>query len=242
MSPVLSSSKPLARQDGVGSTVSLSKKYQISSIVRIFFARMFDIILSSLIPLVLDFTNRFWNLSLTITFVIMVLVTLSILIIYFILIPYFWQGQTCGKFLLRIKLVNSKNLWKFRYLITREVFIIFIPWIIQITCNLIIALVFKLNLSKVVADDNTHPAALIILRSSTAFYFFWFLGLTLAVAFDDKHQFFIDHKNNIFIVNTKQISPPRQPLSTTPPVSVVKNHIHLQEHQPGTISDDDLSF
>ena len=211
---------------------SHSVKLSLAKTSKIIFARFLDLVLSSLVPLVFSFTDKYfgipmwggWGLSAGITFLV--------LLVYFVVIPYYNQGQTIGKYLLSIKLISKTNSWKVFFFIAREGMIIFIPWMIALLVNMSLLLVFNRNLATLVANQTQNNIALLVLRLSFVFYLLWFSGLALAVTFDPHKQFFVDHYFQLFLVaKTEQpCTVPNHKIKER--TKLISNHYHKM-NMPG---------
>lgn len=216
-------------------SVQLEKKrYEISSTSRICLARALDIVLSSVPLFALGLTMKFWGQGQWWAGLIMIVVAAIFLISYFVVVPYFWQGRTFGKVILRLRLVQRFDHMRWRDLWYRELIIIFIPWLLQLTLNLILDLAYGVNLGLLFQTTKAAPVAYFLLRAATVFYFLWYLGLIFGVAFDPHHQLFCDRQLKIYICRWNEMTAikpqPQQPLSKSP-----LKHVHLGTDQPGNI-------
>lgn len=219
------------------------EEYQLHQLARplsVIFVRFFDIILANLIPLVLTLTMKYWGRVQTIWAPILVIsVTFVIFFLYFVLIPYFWDGKTIGKFCFQIKLVTNEAKLKLAVIFTRELFIIFLPWFVVLLTNLSLSLIFEVSLIDLFRTTNKNPIALIIIRTITTIYFLWYLGLIFGLVLNPNHQILFDCHFNLFIVKKNPI-PKKTPTVPKKLITRKTKHIHLQENQPGNISDEIL--
>ncbi|ELL44447.1 hypothetical protein SMIPMB4A_v3c6960 [Spiroplasma melliferum IPMB4A] len=214
--------------------------HQLARPVRVIFARFFDIILASLIPLALTLTMKYWDQARTIWAPILVIgITFVLFFLYFILIPYFWDGKTIGKFCFQIKLVTSETKLKLAVIFTRELFITFLPWFVVLLTNLSLNLIFKVSLSDLFRATNKNPIALIIIRTITTIYFLWYIGLIFGLVLNPNHQILFDRHFHLFTVKKNPISK-KEPKEPKKLITRKTKHIHLQENQPGNISDEIL--
>ncbi len=222
--------------------------YNLAKTWKIILARIFDLFLSSIIPIILTFIffikpskNKIDNY-----FVfpfLLLLIGFICLIIYFLIIPYFGNSKTLGRLIFGILLYHENKI-KFKHIFIREIFIIFIPWFIGITTNLLCCLIFKINIGKEL-DNNSNNIAqnspvIWILKFTSTFYFIWYFIMIISIIFDKKNQVFYDYKMKIFMLskvskiefiknkNNKEINREKNP------------HIHLSIDQPGNINRDAL--
>ncbi|WP_424526857.1 RDD family protein [Spiroplasma endosymbiont of Glossina fuscipes fuscipes] len=208
--------------------------------LRVIFVRFLDIILASLIPLVLTLTMNYWDAQRTVWAPIVVIgITFLLFFCYFVLLPYFWDGKTVGKFLFQIKLVNTEEKLKLGVIFSRELFIIFLPWFIVLLTNLSLNLIFHVNLGDLFRTTNKNPVTIIVIRIVTTTYFLWYLGLIFAVALNPNHQILFDRHFHLFNVKTKPIVKKQKKVSKKP-ITRATQHVHLQKDQPGNISDEVL--
>ncbi|QED24234.1 RDD family protein [Spiroplasma citri] len=213
--------------------------HQLARPVRVIFARFFDIILASLIPLALTLTMKYWDQARTIWAPILVIgITFVLFFLYFILIPYFWDGKTIGKFCFQIKLVTSETKLKLAVIFTRELFITFLPWFVVLLTNLSLNLIFKVSLSDLFRATNKNPIALIIIRTITTI-FLWYIGLIFGLVLNPNHQILFDRHFHLFTVKKNPISK-KEPKEPKKLITRKTKHIHLQENQQGNISDEIL--
>ncbi|AHF60758.1 hypothetical protein P344_01850 [Spiroplasma mirum ATCC 29335] len=215
--------------------------HQLSRPLRIIFARFLDLILSSIIPLVLSLTMRQWNPNHNVWApIVAIIATFIIFFFYFVIIPYVWTGKTLGKWLMRITLVTTNNKLRMNVIFTRELFIIFIPWFVELIFNFVFDVIFKVNLGEILAGrSETSQIASIVMKIVTTFYFLWYLGLVFGVYLNKNHQILFDKHFNLFIVKIKpnQVKKPKKKREA---ITRNKEHVHLKRDQPGNISDEAL--
>ncbi|WP_425380313.1 RDD family protein [Spiroplasma endosymbiont of Stenodema calcarata] len=214
--------------------------HQLARPLRVILIRFFDIIIASLIPLILTLTMHYWDQNRTIWAPIVVIgVTFLLFFCYFVLLPYFCDGRTVGKFLFQIKLVNTEQKLTLAVIFTRELFITFLPWFVVLLTNLSLNLIFHINLGDLFRTTNKNPVAIIIIRIVTTTYFLWYLGLIFALILNPNHQILFDRYFHLFNVKTKPIVK-KQKKSVKKPITRENQHIHLKKDQPGNISDEIL--
>ena len=215
----------------------LTIDYNISNSARIIFARFFDFVLSSIIPLVLALTYNHWHLKIYFAVLIILLVTLILLIIYFIVTPYYWNGMTLMKWVFRIKLFQPKTTKiKLLHIINRELIIVFIPWFIVLINSLVISSILEISFGHIFANPTSVPkVAIVFTNIASIFYLLWYLGLIINLIATKTHQIAIDKKYTLFIINIK----PLKEIKTKKKLLITskEKHVHLSLNQPGNIDD-----
>lgn len=86
---------------------------------------------------------------------------------------------------------------------------------------------------------NKNPIALIIIRTITTIYFLWYIGLIFGLVLNPNHQILFDRHFHLFTVKKNPISK-KEPKEPKKLITRKTKHIHLQENQPGNISDEIL--
>ncbi|WP_374696334.1 RDD family protein [Spiroplasma endosymbiont of Polydrusus formosus] len=217
--------------------------YQIHQLVRpmlVIFVRFLDIILASLIPLTLTLTMKYWDQKQTIwASIVIIIITFLFFFLYFVIIPYFWDGKTIGKFFCQIKLVTNAAKLKLGVIFTRELFIIFLPWFVVLLTNLTLNLIFKVSLSNLFGTSNKNSIALIIIRIVTTIYFLWYLGLIFGLVLNPNHQILFDQHFHLFNVKRKPVVK-KHPKAIKELITRKTKHVHLSDNQPGNIMDEIL--
>ncbi len=214
--------------------------YPLASLWRSFFARLFDWMIVSILPFVLEITSNLWSANHVWPPLMITAISVFLMLGGFIFIPYFSQGRSLGKYLLRIKLVTKKTKISFWAIFSREFILVFVPWLIAITINLIIAFAYHINLGQAIGNEKKHFIPLLLFRVSVLFYFLWYLGLGAAIKFDKYHQFFVDHYFELFVVNPHNLK--KSQIKKKPYVTIDQSyeHSHLGHNQPGNISEEIL--
>lgn len=227
-----------------------NQEYSFVSLSKVISARIFDYILVSMLIFFfswLIYQNQ--NLTALMRGLINHFMALSILLIYFVVGPYFFQGKTVAKFIFRFKLVTAsvRKIAMFK-LLYRELVITFIPWIILIISNLVITYGFKYEVFNfkqesffiIKNQQNEVPLAItIILRIVGLFYLGWYSILIVLYKIEKNHQLFFDRQLKIYIV-ASALKLKSQPQIIT--VVKPKIHVHLQENLPGNINDNQLEI
>ncbi|WP_031542605.1 RDD family protein [Mesoplasma photuris] len=177
------------------------KEYSLANIYRVFFARLFDIIISSIpgfvssiliVPDVDDWGMMFLSLSIAFVF----------LFSYFIVLPYFMNGDTIGKKIFGIRLIkNDDTKIQFKHLLTRESIFILLPWLIMVISQIISIVVFK----KYEGSDGEELKAgsfiaLIINQIGYLGYALFLLMIGISIAVQSQHQSVIDMKLGLFVI------------------------------------------
>lgn len=227
--------------------------YQLAPLWKVFFARLIDIIIVSIVPFLTSWfiypNNLYWWVWVKTLFVHCV--AFFFLFFYFILIPYFFNGCTFGKFIIRIRIIcPAKKKIFFWSIMYRELFIIFIPWFLIIASNLIITYIFKFDYFKV---DNTNVFLNLnnsnnisiwvhyIVRIVSFINLFWYITLLLIYKLDKKHQLFFDVQLGIYVINYPAIVKDEiKKLKNSDTITREQIHIHLKDIQPGNIDDSSL--
>ncbi len=212
------------------------KVIRLASFKKRFWVRFLDIVISSIPLLIMSLTYKYWHLSQIKSSIIMICVAFILLIFYFIALPLMMNGQTLMKKVFKIKFFNKSNN-NVLPLITREVFIIFIPWIAILITNFVISVILKKPFGSAFNKNNLWSTN--ILKISTLFYLVWYLGLSLAIKFDKKGQFFIDVFYNTYIVDLKIYKEKSKKIE---PHLIEKNdmHSHLKNNLPGLIGEKEI--
>ncbi len=215
-----------------------NKVYNIATKKRIFFARFFDLVFSSIPTIILavifqSFIHHFKNIY--IAPLILLIVGFVWLVFYFILIPWLCKTKTLGKLFFGLILYKeNKNKIKLWEILIREIFIIFIPWIVGVCTNIIAFLVFKIDINNITNNSQT----LLIMRITTSFYVVWYLFMIIGLFIDKKNQLFFDFHLKIYILSF--IKDNNLNLNNDSKLSKSDLHIHLKYDQPGNIDDDVL--
>ncbi|WP_342263290.1 MULTISPECIES: RDD family protein [unclassified Spiroplasma] len=229
-------------------TIRKKTPYFLVKLWKVIFARVIDYVIISMIIFIISwgiYQNQYlndWQKAIINHFS-----ALSLLMSYFVMMPYFCQGRTIAKFIFCFKLIkegqNKIRIWNLLY---RELFITIIPWVILIISNLFVSLVFKYpififnyqNIFVITKPQHSLPLAVTItLRLMGLFYLLWYGSLMLLYKFDVKNQLFFDRYLHIYIVNVRYHQEKKQEKEK---LQDNKIHIHLQESLPGTIDSKEL--
>ncbi|WP_342275773.1 RDD family protein [Spiroplasma endosymbiont of Nebria brevicollis] len=217
----------------------LTETYKIAQTWKRLTARIFDVIIVSIIPLVIglgiylgDKTNQEWWKIMLVFIINIVIVT-----IYFVIVPWKWHGRTLGKLILQIKLVNDNNEnLTLKQLFYREMFLVFIPLGLTMGIILFLRLTFNINIVTIKPNNTLNFWINILIRIVVSFDFAWYCGIMIVTKIDKYHQLFYDRRAKTYVIN-------KNPIIQKINVKQKKHnepHIHLVFCQPGNISDDEL--
>ncbi|WP_338985267.1 RDD family protein [Spiroplasma endosymbiont of Diplazon laetatorius] len=192
---------------------------------RIFFARLLDVVLCSVLPLVLAIIQPISNWQ---TFLINFSVSQLIIFSYFVLLPYFWKGNTLGKLILnlRLKKTNDEKI-KMRDVFLREFYFLYIPLIFQIFVQIILGIIIYTT-PKDEQNESTEFILKIINNIGYVFLAMWFIYIPLTIYLQKENLSAIDLK-----VKTKVFYLEKVLVITR--IEKEKKHIHLQNDKPGKI-------
>lgn len=220
--------------------ITTNETFLIAKTWKRIIARIFDIIFVSLLPLILGLvvyyaTNK--NQDVWWTLVLIFIINIITVIIYFVVIPWKCHGQTLGKFILRIRLVTTKNQdLKLKQILLRELFLIFIPLLLTTSIILFLTLTFHENIAMINTNSTLNSWLNILVRSIVSFDFAWYCGIMIVTKIDKYHQLFFDRYHQTFVVNNRPLAKGKKPIVT----SNNQPHVHLAYSQPGNINDDEL--
>lgn len=205
-------------------------------------ARIIDIIIVSLIPGIISLiwflidknTINTWQAVL-----IIMLLNYLLFILYFVVLPWKFNGQTLGKKIFFIKLVSEDNEQiPFKHLLIRESILVFIPITIAMMAILLTNIFLKSSVAEI--DDTTSIGTWIsvLIRIIYSFIAAWYLGIMITTKIDKKHQLFYDRKFNIYTINKEPLLKKPNPQEVKKDPNIV--HIHLGTKQPGNINQEEL--
>lgn len=206
-------------------------------------AKIIDIILVSLIPGVVTLiwflidrsSANNWKALL-----IMMFFNYLLFILYFVVLPWKFNGQTLGKKMLFIKLAHeTDDKVFFKHLLLREIILIFIPLTLTMLAVLLTSIFLQSNVTDI--DDKTTSRFWIsvLVRVIYSFIFAWYLGIMITLKVDKKHQLFYDRKFHIYVTNKEPLLKKLNAQESKENSNIV--HIHLGTKQPGNISQEELN-
>lgn len=218
---------------------SLTENYKIAQTWKRITARIFDIIIVSIMPLVIgliiylgDKNNQEWW-----KIMIVFIINIVSVIIYFVIIPWKYDGRTLGKLIWQIKLVNVNNKkLTLKQLFYREMFLVFIPLGFTTAIILFLRLTFNINIVSIKPNNTLNFWINILIRVVVSFDFAWYCGIMIVTKIDKYHQLFYDRHDKTYVIN-------KNPIIKKINVKQDKHnepHIHLVFCQPGNISEDEL--
>ncbi len=217
-------------------------EYKIAKVSLIVFARILDIFFSSLFLIAISFIFKpIVNHSQVAFIIILIFSAFIFLFFYFVILPFYTKTKTLGRLILGIKIYNPNKI-KFHYILLRELMIIFIPWFIGITINLIIVFLLKININQIFNPsklNGNEKAALLFLKISSTFIIFWYIFMFIGLIIDKNNQLFFDFKMQNFLIKKSNVLITNKNIDNNS-ISKEINHIHLAHNQPGNINIDAL--
>lgn len=220
------------------------ESYSLARTWKRILARFIDIIIVSLIPGIITLIWYFVNRTMInnwISLLVMILINFLILGIYFLVIPWKFNGQTLGKKICLIKLANENNQTiTFKSILIRETFLVFIPIALTMIAIFITNVVLKTNISNI--DDKTSAGFWIsvLTRVIFSFAFAWYLGIMIIVKVDKKHQLFYDRKNQLYVINKYPVLKRKNQTKSNSNQDEPVIHVHLGKVYPGKINQEEL--
>jgi uncharacterized RDD family membrane protein YckC len=196
-----------------------------ASLMRIFFARVVDLIIS-LVPGM--FFSFFYHAHDVKSAAIIVGSSFAIMFFYFIVLAYWCHGNTIGKLMLGIKIQHPDGTKpKFREVFGRELYHVFVPWFIQLFLQIII-LVIAYELNPDGANKTYSTICYALQNIESLFYLVWFLYIGLTIKAQADHQSGVDHKFQLFCRYVGYTKTTRKVEEKE-----LKHHVHLDENMPG---------
>ncbi|AVN61230.1 RDD family protein [Mesoplasma florum] len=180
-------------------------EFYLPSLWKIFFARLTDLIISSLLFLILGFI--FKDQAKEGNWIFLFIIFSAALIwnfSYFVLLPYFFNGKTVGKIIFRIKLVKFKasEKLKFKDIFERELWFILLPWCLLYLGNILfLFLMSKYDKTK---SSVYLDAGYIIYQLNYWIFLIWNIAIALSIKLQKNHQASVDMKNKVIVVLEKQ--------------------------------------
>lgn len=205
-------------------------------------ARILDIIFASLIPglisLIWFLTDKTAINNWKPLFII-ITINYMVLILYFIIIPWKFSGQTLGKRIFLIKLSHQNNeKISFKSIALRETILVFIPITLTMLSIVLTSIFLGTNIANINEKTTSGFWINILTRTIYSFVFAWYLGIMITTKIDKKHQLFYDRKYQIYITNKHPL------LKKLNSQEIKRNnniiHIHLKNQQPGNIKQEGL--
>lgn len=177
---------------------------------RVFFARLFDVFVSSIPSLILVFVFLIQN---WLGAFLVVLVSLVSAFIYFIFIPFFTKATTLGKLIFKIRLIRKEKPIKFWAITIREIYYEFIPRLILIISQIVAIIIFvSVSDEHQLENDDFISVLNLVNNLGYLFYVCWYAFICITIYLQKNHQSSIDYKLKIFcikIIKEKQIKTPK---------------------------------
>ncbi|WP_106078990.1 RDD family protein [Mesoplasma coleopterae] len=183
-------------------------EFYLPSLWKVFFARLTDLIISSLLFLILGYIFKDQAKEGNWIFLFIIFSTALIWnFSYFVLFPYFLKGKTVGKIIFKIKLVKFKVDEKLRFkdVFERELWFILMPWCLLYLGNILfLFLMMKYDETK---NDIFVNSGYIIYQLNYWIFMIWNVAIGLSIKLQKNHQSSVDMKNKIIVVleKSKQI-------------------------------------
>ncbi|AHI53503.1 hypothetical protein SSABA_v1c00910 [Spiroplasma sabaudiense Ar-1343] len=210
------------------------KTWEIASMTRIGFARIFDLLICSIPAMIATF---FLPLQGWTSILASSMIAFVVLVSYFIVVPLFFHGNTIGKIIFRIKLKKASKI-TFLNIFLRESFFVILPWLISMLLKIGAFTIFSIGDSQ---NDNPNSngfwIAFAIGRLGDLFYLVWALFLFLTIKIQTNHQSGIDLRFGIYAVKNIALED-RKDFVKSSPTEEVGKHVHLQDNLPAKFSED----
>lgn len=211
--------------------------YRLASIYRVLFARIFDLVLSSIPGIILRALVTIypgqWGLMIGILFS-----SLGFILLYFVVVPFLLKGNTLGKLIFGIRLKKKGQIKVgFWSLLAREAYFMLIPWAVSIIFQVIAISI----MSPYVNSDQTGwaPAtktAILLTQMAYVFYAIWLIFIGVTIKVQAKHQALIDLKLHLYVVEKDPLNPDLAKIKSSPIVlSRDDDHVSLVD-QPGNFT------
>lgn len=218
---------------------SASKTYVKASLWRIFFARAFDLLLTSIPTTVMVILYRVSNWE---SAAIVSSVGLCTYLLFFMFLPYIFKGNTLGKLIFNIRLRKEDSKITFKDLFIRESYFLLIPWFVQFIAQISIMLIVTYT-----DPGNNNPyqngsfIALTIRNISYLFFMVWFIYIGVTIKLQEDNQAVVDMKRKIVVVEREALED-RKTITKEEKEIITRErkHIHLSDIQPGNIGEDVL--
>lgn len=179
-------------------------QFYLPSLWRVFFARLTDLIISSLLFLVLGFIfkndakENNWIFLFTI-FSVALIWNFS----YFVLLTYLLKGKTVGKIIFKIKLVKLKMNQKIKFIdiFSRELWFVIMPWSLLYLGNILfLFLMMKYDQTK---TDIYLSSGYVVYQVNYWIFLIWNIAIATAIKLQKNHQAAVDIKHKVILVLEK---------------------------------------
>ncbi|QVK02639.1 RDD family protein [Mycoplasma mycoides] len=213
----------------------LDNNYKLASLWKVFFARLFDLLICSIPLIIMSFFLKTKTGDI-ISLVIKYLVSFLWTFFYFVILSFLLKGNSLSKKLFKIELKSLKtNKISFFQILIRETWFIFIPLFIGFISTLIFAFLLPVSFTK--TQSWRISLSLIIYQIGLVIVLFWFLGLMISIRLQTNHQSFIDIKLGLIVIGKQKIIK-QEAIVSNQILTRNDKHISLNE-QPGNF---DLEF
>jgi len=203
------------------------KENQPASLKQIAWARLFDIFLVSLFQfLPAYFFNRHqvgnWqSMGLTVG------LGLIILISYFIILPLCLKGNTLGKLIFKLRLLQQNGQKpKWYMLVFRELYFWFIPWALGVLLTSVSLILYQTNPESKPLVATTK----FLYNFGYVFFVLWYFFLAISIKLQKNHQSTIDLKFHLFVARKSPVKKVQS--QQNPETSPTSQPTHLVIH-PG---------
>lgn len=213
------------------------KTYRLANIYRIMFARLFDLLLSAIPGIVINsvLMSKPENIG-NWPLIIGVLVgTFVWTIIYFVILPLFFHGNTFGKLILNIRLKRKSGNKKISFwmLMIREAYFTFIPWLVVVIAQVIAVAIMGNYQDETLNQSPGLIAASLVINLANIFYILWLSFVAVTIKIQQHHQASIDLKFHLFVVNKIAIEDEMKTVtSKSKKIQRTDEHVSLTD-QPG---------
>ncbi|MCL8212689.1 RDD family protein [Mesoplasma whartonense] len=192
--------------------------YQLANVYRVFFARVFDIVISAIPGFVLVAVLKDRVVGNWIGATINLSVGLGMMVLYFVILPTAFHGNTFGKLIFKIRLKHKgeNQTVRFYMLLVREAFFMLIPWVVALIFFIVALVIITVH-----SPDNrdqegsANSGAYLIYQLGYLFYFLWFFFLCLTIKVQPLHQSGLDIKFNLYVVNKEPLNQVHQEYKNT---------------------------
>ncbi|ATQ35745.1 hypothetical protein MENTO_v1c06130 [Mesoplasma entomophilum] len=191
-------------------------EFYLPSLWKVFFARLTDLIISSLLFLILGYIFKDQAKEGNWIFLFIIFSTALIWnFSYFVLFPYLLKGKTVGKIIFKIKLVKFKvdEKIKFKDVFQRELWFIIMPWCLLYLGNILfLFLMMKYDKTK---NGVYLNLGYIIYQLNYWIFMIWNVAVGLSIKLQKNHQSSVDMKNKVIVVLEKSKQIKRYPKIST---------------------------
>lgn len=179
-------------------------QFYLAGLWRIIFARLTDLIISSLLFLILGFI--FKNKANEGNWVFLFVIFSTALIwnfSYFVLLTYLLKGKTVGKIIFKIKLVKLKLNQKIKFMdiFSRELLFVIAPWCLLYVGNMLF--LFLMMKYEQTSKDIYLSSGYVIYQVNYWIFLIWNIAIALSIKMQKNHQDSIDIKHQILVVLEK---------------------------------------